>query len=125
MRNPNRRGICGRPASLLSVSTMVAIWAFASIGCGEGRTADRQVASEPEDTVTVLYYSADPSTWTDFGQPVLSFLRAFFHPGLAPGKRLARLELGSTSVPGGLDSLGVVVHAARSGVVGPSQRETR
>jgi len=31
-------------------------------------------ASVPEDTVTFLYYSADPSTWTDFGQPVLTLL---------------------------------------------------
>ena len=73
-RNPSRSGICRRPASPFAVLSIVAALAFANIGCGEGGTVGRQVASEPEDTVTVLYYSADESTWTDFGQPVLTLL---------------------------------------------------
>jgi len=43
-------------------------------GCGDGDSVSRSAPTEPEDTVTVLYYSADESTWTDFGQPVMTLL---------------------------------------------------
>jgi peptide/nickel transport system substrate-binding protein len=64
----SERRSCSLPALLLGLV------ACATAGCADSRTARPAGVGEPEDTVTVLYYSADPSTWTDFGQPVLTLL---------------------------------------------------
>lgn len=56
----------GRPwkHALPGMIVLASIACFFS-GCGDRGPVSRSLPTEPEDTVTVLYYSADESTWTE------------------------------------------------------------